>query len=297
MDQIIFTEFENFYNRFSSWLGKHLLPILLILLIAWAIKKFGVRIIMQLLQKTIRPDLYPTKSDRTKRLKTLESLIGAVLKVAVFIVATIMIVTELGVNTTPLLASAGILGVALGFGAQSLIKDLTSGIFIITENQYRVGDVVEINGNIKGKVEGITIRTTLVRSLSGKLYHIPNGSIGWTANKTMQYGGIAEDITFDRNVDIEKLELIINRTGKKLLENDKLAKKIKTPPEFNSISGFDNNGIKVKILGTTTSDDAFVVKSEFYRLLIKELRKANIEIPYQQLTVTTKPTKKPSSSS
>src|SRR3989344_3615409 len=131
MDQEIFTTIEQIFNRLveniGSWVSDHGFAILLIILSAWAIRHFSTKVILQLLQKTVRRDLYPTKSDRTKRLKTLESLISAILHITVFILALVMIFSELGLNTTPVIASAGIIGIALGFGAQSLIKDIASG--------------------------------------------------------------------------------------------------------------------------------------------------------------------------
>lgn len=290
MDQSIFNAIETAYNEIittlGEWLHAHGLKTLIIILAAWFIKRFGTQLIMQVLQKTVRADIYPTKSDRTKRIKTLNSLIGAVLQVAVFVVAAILIASEFGIDTAPLIASAGIIGIAIGFGAQSLIKDLTSGIFIIIENQYRVGDVIELDNGVAGKVEAITIRTTLVRTLDGTLYHVPNGNIGWTANKTTSYGGIEENIVFSSDVDVEKLTIVINRTGEKLASDPEFEKKIKEPPHFEGVVGFDPNGIKVKIVGKTGSDDAWEIKRAFYKLLILELRKAKIEIPHLHVTLT-----------
>lgn len=290
MDQSAFSAIETAFNEIitsiGDWLHAHGLQTLFIILAAWIIKRFGTQLIMQILQKTVRADIYPTKNDRSKRIKTLNGLISAVLQVTVFVIAAIMIASELGLNTAPLIASAGIIGVALGFGAQSLIKDLTSGIFIIIENQYRVGDVIELDNGVAGKVEAITIRTTLVRTLDGTLYHVPNGNIGWTANKTTSYGGIEEDIVFSSDVDIEKLTIVINRTGEILAKNPEFSKKIQEAPHFEGVVGFDPNGIKVKIVGKTGSDDAWEVKREFYKVLIKELRKAKIEIPHFHVTLT-----------
>ncbi len=289
MDRIIFENIEKLFIRFIDnigvWLGEHGLEIGTILFFAWLVHKYGSRLITRLLRGTVRPDLYPTKSDREKRIRTLDSLINAVVRIGIYIVAVIMIVTEIGVNTTPLLASAGLIGVALGFGAQSLIKDFTSGIFIIIDNQYRVGDYIQVGNDISGKVESITIRTTALRNLDGKLFHIPNGSIEWTANMTMSYAGIDENIVFPGDVDIEKLILLINRVGLNLAKDPAYKNKIKEPPSFTRVVGFASDGIEVKINGTTGSNDSWEIKGAFYKSLIKELRKANISIPYPQITV------------
>lgn len=296
MDEVVFLSAEEYLDKFwsllNSWMNDHGYQILLIIFLAYIVKKFGIQLIMKVLEKTVRKDLYPTKSDRSKRLDTLKSMIGAVLQVVIVIVATIMIISELGLNTTPIIASAGILGIALGFGAQSLIKDLTSGLFIIIENQYRVGDIIELNDQIKGEVKAITIRATVIRNIDGTLYHVPNGTISWTANKTMSYGGIAEDIVFPSDIDISKLAMIIDRTSDKLVSDPDIAKKVKQAPHLERVLGFHNDGVKVRIVGRTGSDNAIEVKDAFYRIFIKELRKSNIVIPTTQITVTNKSAKK-----
>lgn len=287
MDQLIFQTtsewLAEFWHKFISWMNDHGYQIVLILILAEITRKFGSKIILKILEKTVRRDLYPTKTDRIKRIKTLESLISAVAKVAVFVIAAIMIMSELGLNTTPVVASAGVLGLALGFGAQSLIKDLTSGLFIITENQYRVGDIVQLDNGVSGKVVAITIRTTQIRTLDGTLYHIPNGTIQWTANKTMSYSGIDENIVFPNSVDIEKLAIVINRTGEELAKKPDFKDKIKTPPHFVRVVGFDPSGITIKITGKTGTEDAADVKGAFYSQLIKELKKSKIDTPYSHL--------------
>lgn len=288
MDETIFRyisdEFNRFMNNLGNWFSDHGFEIAIIILCAWLAKRYGGQFITRIFHRTIRADLYPTKSDRTKRLETIDSITGAILQVAVIVIAGIMIISELGVNTTPLIASAGVLGIALGFGAQSLIKDFTSGLFIIIDNQYRVGDIVKLD-EIAGKVEAITIRTTVLRGLDGTLYHVPNGSISATANLTMSYGGIEEDIAFDNNVDITKLTMAINRAGEQLAKDPKYAQKILEAPHFMRIVGFTPNGIMVKILGTTTANDSWEIRGEFYRRLINELRKAKIDLPSPQITV------------
>lgn len=288
MDQVIFEAVSDLYDRLWSnighWLSDHGFEIAVILITAYLVKEFGGQFLSRIFHRTIRADLYPTKSDRTKRLETIDSITNAILKVGVVIIAGIMIVSELGVDTTPIVASAGIIGIALGFGAQSLIKDLTSGIFIIIDNQYRVGDIVKLD-DIAGRVEAITIRTTVLRGLSGTLYHVPNGSIKTTANLTMSYGGIEEDIVFGHDTDISKLAIVIDRVGKNLALDPDFTKKILEPPRFERIVGFTPDGIKIKILGTTTPNDSWEVRGEFYKRLVVDLRKSDIQLPTAHITV------------
>jgi moderate conductance mechanosensitive channel len=282
MDEVIFREIVELFDRFlinlGHWLSDHGFEIITIVLVSGLIELYGTKAITQIFHHTVRADLYPTKIDRKKRLETLDSLIGAILRVGVVIVAGIMIISELGVNTGPLVASAGVLGVALGFGAQSMIRDLTNGIFIIVDNQYRVGDIVELN-NVEGRVEAITIRTTVLRDAAGNVHHVPNGNITVTTNKTMSFSGMDEEIVFDKDADIDKIKTAIDKVGKSMAEDPDWQAKIIRPPHFERIVGFsENGGIRVTVLAKTAPSGAWKVKTEFYKRLIAELRKAKIKL-------------------
>lgn len=272
------------YDAFIAWLTVHGLNIAIILLGAWALRRFSVVFFKHIIRGTVRHDLFPAEHERKKRIDTLNGLVSATVKIGINVVATVMIISELGINTAPLLASAGILGVALGFGAQSMIKDFVSGVFIITENQYRVGDTVTIGtvsglmGNITGTIEAITIRTTALRDLDGNLIHLPNGSINVTVNQTIGHSQINEDIVVGSDTDISRLEHIVNHVGEELAVMPKLQKLIKIPPYVSRIEGFGSEGIVVKIQGRTTPGDQWRVKSELYKKLASELKKHKIKL-------------------
>lgn len=277
-------------NLIAQWLDQHFLDIIVIIVFCWILRKFGTKFINNVIHKTVRRDLYPTEADRKKRIKTLDNLVAAIMKVITWMIAIFMIISEMGINTAPLLASAGVFGLAIGFGAQSLVKDFVSGIFIITEHQYRVGDVVQI-GQVLGTVESITIRTTVIRELNGDLHHVPNGSIVVTTNKTMGFGSINEDITVARNTDISEAEHIVNHVGEEIAALAELKGMVKEAPHLASVKGYDASGVVLKILGKTTTGDAWRVKSEFYKKLFKAFDKHGIEVPYQQMVVHQAPHK------
>lgn len=268
----------------ARWWTDHGWKIFLILIVLAAIRQFGSKFVAQIIKRTVRKDLFPTQSDRDKRIKTLDSLITAFFSFFAWIIAIIMILDELDVKTGPLLASAGVVGVALGFGAQSLIKDFLSGVFIIIENQYRVGDVVEL-GKISGTVEGITPRTTIVRDLDGNLHHIPNGQISITTNKTMDFGNINIDIEVGYETDIDKLIHVINHVGEELAANTEFGSFIKEPPHFERIKAFGQNGIIIKILGKTAPSKQWRIRGELYKSLKKAFERNGIQIPYQQIVL------------
>ncbi len=264
-------------NQMSKWVELHLANIVLIVIFAVIARHVLTAITVKLLSKTIRPDMYPTKVDREKRLATLRSLMTAIVKVGVWLIAFIMIISEMGINTAPLLASAGIIGIALGFGAQSLVKDFVSGIFIIIENQYRVGDVVEIAGT-NGTVEDVTIRTTVLRDLSGFVHHVPNGLIEVTTNKTIGYSRINEEIVVGFDSDIERVEHIINHVGEEIAANVDFHKLIIEPLKFSSVKGYAVNGMIIGILGKTKPGEQWKVRTEMYKHLKKAFDKAGIEV-------------------
>ena len=212
--------------------------------------------------------MYSTKADREKRLKTLNGLTKAMVHFGVWIVAIVIIISLLGVNTAPFFASAGIISAAFIFGAQSLIKDFVSGVFIISENQYRVGDFVELMG-VSGTVQSIGLRTTVLRDLNGSVHYIPNGSIAVSTNKTMGYGQINLDLTVAAETDITLLEHAINHAGQRLANKVSLKDSVIEAPHFVRISDFTGSGITVKITGKTLGGMQLDVKSA----LLLELKK------------------------
>ncbi len=254
-------------NSAGNWFTQHLISILVILLGAWIVRRFSSKIINEFMRRTVRSDIYPTKSDRERRIQTLETLINAALRTGVYIIAGILIIGEIAPGSAAaLFTSAGLFGVALGFGAQSLVKDLVSGIFIIIENQYRIGDVIEITG-VSGIVEDITVRTTILRDLDGNLHHVPNGSIVVTTNKTIGFSRLNEDLIVDTDTDIDRLEHIINHIGEQMAASVKYKPLIVEAPHFSRIKAYSVNGVVVKVLGKTTVDGKWEVTGQFYKQL------------------------------
>lgn len=276
---------ESLSDMIGRWFDLHLINILAILIGAWLIRRFAARVISGVVNRTVRPDLYPSKADRDKRIKTLDTLVTAIVRLGVYVLATILIIGEINPQyTTALFASAGLIGVALGFGARDLINDFMSGIFIITENQYRVGDVIEVGG-VNGVVEDITIRTTVLRDLDGNLHHVPNGIIKVTTNMTLGYSRMHEDIVVGYDTDLDRLEHIINHVGEELANDPAYKNKIIEPPAFLRLDGFGENGLIVKVLAKTVSGEQWEVKGAFYKRLLAAFEKNRIEIPYQHLVI------------
>jgi small-conductance mechanosensitive channel len=268
----------------TRWLDQHLVNILIILIGTWFLRKFGTKLVTQVIHKTVRKDMYPTDTDRKKRIKTLDGLVGAIVRVVAWMIAVFMIINELGINTAPLLASAGVLGLAIGFGAQSLVKDFVSGVFIITEHQYRVGDYISI-GTVSGTVEAITIRTTIIRDLDGNVHHVPNGTITVTTNKTNGFSRINEVIIVNHDTPVDLLEHVINHVGEEMTNSPDFKDVIQEQPKFIRLDGFSTDGMRVIVRGQTVDGEQWRVKGELYRRLAKAFEKNDIEIPHQQVDV------------
>lgn len=276
-------DYEAILQSLADWLVDPGVVVLGIILGSVIVNYFGGSVIASLLRQTIRPnnlnDL--TEEDARKRQNTLISLFTTVLKFIVTLAATFMVAVKLfpTVDFGPLFASAGIAGIAIGFGAQSIIKDFLSGVFIIMENQYRVGDTVDIGG-AAGTVEKLTIRSTVLRDFDGNVHFLPNGSVSHVINKTMGFSKVNFGITISPENDLEKVIKIINSTGAKLAKDKDWSAKIIEAPQFFNISSFTDVSVDMSIVGKTEPSEQWSVTSELRRRLLDELSKAGVELAH-----------------
>ena len=216
------------------------------------------------------------RKDIEKREKTLIQLTRSFWRILMIFYVAAVIANKLFLfDLSPLFASAGIVGVALGFGAQSLVKDFLSGIFIIAENQYRVGDIVDIMG-ATGTVERIGTRTTVIRDTDGNVHYVPNGTIQHVINKTMGYSVSRFTLHLDPSTDISRVTDIINSTGADLAKEKAWKKKILDPPKFTSVGDITGRSIELTISGKTQPSDQWAVTSEMRHRLLQQFDKENI---------------------
>lgn len=268
-------------NLAGDWLYNHGIDIIIILIGAWVLRKFSSKIINNLLRHTLRSDMFPTKGAREKRLKTLSSMTNAIVQIGISGIAVILIIGIINPNSAnALFASAGLLTVALGFGAKDLINDFVTGFFIISEGQYRVGDSVDIAG-VSGVVEAVTVRTTILRDLDGNVHYVPNGDIVVATNRTQGFSRINENIAFAPDTDIERLTHVINHVGEELAANPDYKNKIKKAPHVSQVVGYGPTGVVVKVTATTGESDKPAIKSDMYRELHKAFAKNDIKVALQ----------------
>jgi small-conductance mechanosensitive channel len=268
-----------------SWLidhGIHILIIAVVVAVLWfALNKFLPPIVRRTVARTGYKE---SKAAIEKRTNTLLSVFKGIGRVFIVIVAVMMILDEVGVAVTPVLAGFGIAGVAIGFGAQYLIRDLIAGIFIILENQYRVGDVARV-ADIAGLVEDVTLRKTVLRDLDGIVHHVPNGEIRVASNFTRGFSRVNLNISVAYGTDLDHAISVINRVCKELADDEKWREIIKTPPQVLRVDNLGDSGIDIKILGDVEPIRQWDVMGELRLRLKKAFDAEGIEIPWPHTKV------------
>ncbi len=266
------------------WLLDHGIKIVVIALVAWLLAVILSKIISKSVRVAVVPDKNMPPGAEKKREETLIRIFKGALKIILVILAVMMILQEAGIEIGPLLAGAGILGLAFGFGAQYLIKDIITGLFIIMENQYRIGDVVNIDGT-SGSVEDISLRVTTLRDLNGTNHHIPHGDIKRVANLSKKFARINLDMGIAYDTNLEHVIRVINQVGNELAEDPAYKKYIIKPPQFLRVNDFADSAIVVKILGETKPLKQWEITGELRKRLKIAFDREGIEIPFPQRVI------------
>jgi small-conductance mechanosensitive channel len=268
-----------------AWLINHGIPILIIMVVGavlwFALSRFLSPIVRRAVTRTKDKE---SKEGMQKRANTLLSIFKGIGRVFIVVVAIMMILDEVGVAVAPVLAGFGIAGVAIGFGAQYLIRDLIAGIFIILENQYRVGDVVRV-ADIGGLVEDITLRKTVLRDLDGIVHHVPNGEIRVASNFTRHFARVNLNVSVGYGTDLDHAISVINRVGKELADDKNWRERIMSPPKVERVDNLGDSGIEIKILGDVKPMQQWAVMGELRLRLKKAFDAEGIEIPWPHTKV------------
>lgn len=274
---------QQLFQDFSQWLGGHAADFALIAAVAFVAYFLGTRVVALIVKRAVKGARHRSwhRKDIEKRQKTLVELFTSIWRLVITITAAYATLRVFNPDITsdlaPLFASAGIIGIALGFGAQSLIKDFLSGIFIISENQYRVGDIIDIEG-FAGTVERIGTRSTVIRDVDGNVHYFPNGMIQHVINKTMGYSMARFTMLLHPETDIDEVSLLIDTVGKALAEEETWKDKILSPPLFISIGEITGNSIEFIVAGKTQPSDQWSVVSEMRRRLLEEFEQRHIHL-------------------
>lgn len=220
----------------------------------------------------------------TARAQTLAFVLRSIASAAIWSIAAVTILGELGVNLGPLIAGAGIAGVAIGFGAQSLVKDFLSGIFMLIEDQYGVGDIINV-GEATGTVEAVTLRTTRLRDVNGTVWHVPNGEIKRVGNMSQQWARALLDIEVAYGTDVEHAERVIKETADELWRDEAWGGRILEEPEVWGVENLGRDSIAIRLVIKTSPAEQFKVMRELRRRINAALDANGIEGPPSSRTV------------
>jgi small-conductance mechanosensitive channel len=273
------------WERVVNWLSTHGVRILLILIGAYVL----TRVIQQVTDRLylfVVPGEGPLVevAEHRKRATTITRLLNIIATAVVISVAVLIVLRELNVDITPILAGAGILGLAVGFGAQNLVRDIISGLFIILEDQIRIGDVAIINGK-GGLVENIRLRTVVLRGLDGTVHIIQNGAITELSNMTKGFSHYVIDVGVAYKEDTDRVTQVLKEVGAKLQEEPEYADKILAPLEILGVDDFADSAVIIKIRIKTAPIHQWTVGRELRRRIKKAFDEHGIEIPFPHLSV------------
>jgi small conductance mechanosensitive channel len=274
-------DFSTILKEVGDWFVSTGLRILLIVIITLIVTK-----VVKVLSDRMAALLTKQKADveAKKRANTLASVIRHLATVVILTVAFITILGQLGVEIGPVLAAAGIVGLAVGFGAQSLVKDVINGFFILLEDQIRVGDVVQIAG-IGGLVEKVNLKMTILRDLAGNAHYIPNGNIDMVTNMTKDYSRYVFDIGVAYREDVDEVMQVIREVDEELRNDPDFGPDILEPMDILGLDQFADSALVIKARTKTKPIKQWGVAREFNRRLKRKFDEKDIEIPFPHVTL------------
>ncbi len=270
----------------GDWFREHGLAVLIILVVVLVLHAAGRRLIGKAVRKAEKVDsLLPLDAEiEGKRQETLVRIFEGLFTVVLWTVAPLMMLSQAGIAIGPLLAAAGAAGLAVGFGAQYLIHDLISGIFIILENQYRVGDYIMVGG-IGGEVEDISLRKTTLRDLDGVVHHVPHSEIKIVSNRTRSFSRVNIDVSVSYATDIDVAAAVIDRVGREMAADPDWQEELIEPPAFARVEELGDSGVILKVIGDTRPGVQLRVAGELRKRIKQAFDAEGIEIPFPQIVV------------
>lgn len=262
------------------------LRVVFILLIAWFSRSLLTRVLATLKNRLYDRSqaAHESQTESAKRVETLILLVRQGAMLVLWLIVGLVILKEVGVEIGPILASAGIVGLAVGFGGQNLVRDVISGFFIILENQIRVGDVAIINGT-GGLVEEINFRTILLRDLGGVVHIFPNGAITTLSNLTKEWSAYVFDIGVAYKENTDEVVAILQEVGRTLKQDPVLGPMILEEPEIFGVDKLGNSAVVIKGRIKTVPIQQWSVGREFLRRVKLAFDAKGIEIPFPHQTI------------
>jgi small-conductance mechanosensitive channel len=288
MEDLLTTDFwAKLLSSATDWVIKELPGIIIMviaLLIILRVARFSISRLKKALIRKAEKDETVDESEAEKRIDTLTGILLGALRIVLYTVFCIMLLGKFGIDIGPLLASAGILGLAVGFGAQELVRDYISGFFILLEDQLRAGDVAIINGT-GGLVENIGLRTISLRDFSGTVHIFQNGKISSLSNMTKDWSAMVFDIGVAYKENVDQVMEIMKQVGDELQNDEKFGPDIIEPIEVFGLDSFGDSALVIKARLKTKPIQQWTIGREYRRRLKIAFDAQNIEIPFPHTTV------------
>ena len=281
----IFKSLEKFINGIAEYDWFEPIAIILLAFLASFLSRRIIDFTFGIRKKTKK---IKRSEERLKRNETISKIAKTAVDIVIWMTAAMNFLSSIGVNVASLMTGAGLLGVVIGLGAQTTTRDVLAGFFIVGENQYRVGDTIEImvGGRlISGKVENICLRITQVRDADGKVHTIRNGASEAVTNLSFKYANVNLLFGVSYDTDIDVLEEVINKVGLKMLEDPELKRDIIEPIEFVRVNKFLDSSMEIKCLGRVKAGKQWNVAGIFRREIKKAFDENDIVLPYPQMVI------------
>jgi len=275
------------WQAVQVWLQSRALPsstrIALILVIAWLGYRL-LRIASRRIEEMVQDEDTTTVSEREQRAQTLSQILRSAGLVLIGLIAGTMILRELGLDIGPIIAGAGIVGLAIGFGAQTLVKDVISGFFILLENQFSVGDSIQV-GSIGGGVEKMTLRATFLRDIEGTLHIIPNSEIRILANKTKDWARAVINVGVGYEADLDQVLAVLENVGRELHADETFGPLLLEEPTAMGPLELGDSAVTMRLMVKTHAGQQWGVGREMRRRIKEAFAQEGIDIPYPQYEI------------
>lgn len=272
---------ENANKELIPWITSHGFRILIVIVLAIVFNFLLKRTVAKIVKMSVTADRQKSVEAEQKRERTLIRVSSWVIAVMTTIIAGMMILQEVGLPIGPMLAGAGILGLAVGFGGQYLIRDYITGLLIIFENQYHIGDHVKLD-TTEGTVEDISLRMTTLRDMDGTVHHVPHGDIKRVSNLSKYFSRINLNVNISYTADIEEVIKIVNQVGLEMANEPRWKPEIIKAPQFLRVDDFTDSAVSIKIVGETIPNRQFMVTGELRKRIKEAFDEHGIQMPVIQ---------------
>jgi len=254
-----------------------------ILIVKRAIRRWEERI-----EGSLRTSEDVADRERGKRLVTIADVLKLVIAGAVWIIVALTVMAKWGVPMSPFIAVGTTVGVAVGFGAQDVVRDVIAGFLILVEDQYALGDVVSIAG-VTGTVESIRLRSTILRDLDGNQHFVPNGHIKVASNLTSEFSRVVLDISVSYDTDVDRAMAVIEDEAVQLAGAEGWTQYFLAEPQLLGVNRLGSSAVEIRVLMTLTPEDRWLVKREFLRRIKNRLAVEGIDVPFDQMVIRMRP--------